>query len=111
MEELITPGRARRRAVPFSIMLLGFLFGIVPLRAQTTNLLNLCTEGALQAAIGIGGIYQFGDCGTNVLPTISLTQPLVVEHDVSLMATQEVLVTGQSLTRLFVVKPGVHLTL
>jgi hypothetical protein len=111
MEELITPGRARRRAVRLSVLLLGFLFGILPLRAQTTNLLNLCTEGALQSAIGMGGIFQFGDCGTNVLPTISLTQPLVVEHDVSLMATQEVLVTGQSLTRLFVVKPGVHLTL
>src|SRR3954464_13574152 len=74
-----------------------------------TNLLNLCTEEALRAAVGIGGIYRV-DCGSS-LTTISLTEPLVITKDLSLSSTQQVRLDGQSLTRLIVVQPGVKLTL
>jgi hypothetical protein len=76
-------------------------------RAQ--ELLTLCTEEALRTVVAIGGNYQFG-CST-ALVTINLTQPLVVERDLTLVSTQEVLLNGQGNTRVFIVKPGVRLTL
>ncbi len=111
MEENLT-ARTIRPLIPAAlIVLVSVMISVFSISAQTTNLLNLCTEGALQAAVGIGGIYQFGNCGSNTLPTINLTEPLVVTRDLSLIATQEVLLDGQDLTRIMVVKPGVHLTL
>lgn len=109
LEKLIRASTRLGKAGPWLSMA---LLCLTSLQAQTTNLLNLCTEGAVQAAVGLGGIYQFGDCGTNTSPLlVTLTQPLVVARDLSLMATQSVLLSGQSLTRVFVVKPGVKLTL
>ncbi len=111
MAEKIIPATDRPAISRYWAVLLLLFLGVTT-GAQTTNLLNLCTEGALQAAVGQGGIYQFGDCGTNVAnPIIKLSEPLVVAHDLSLIATQAVLLSGQSLTRIMIVKQGVRVTL
>jgi hypothetical protein len=80
------------------------------LRAQTTNILNLCTEAALRAALEIGGNYRV-ECSTNAAVTINLTSPLIVRRDINLIATNEVLLSGQNLTRIMIVEPGVRVTL
>jgi hypothetical protein len=110
MEEIFTPAR-NRSTVSRNWAALFFIFSIFSTHAQTTNLLNLCTEGALQAAVSQGGIYTFGDCGSNTAPRILLSEPLVVERDLTLVSTQAVLLDGQRLTRVMVVKPGVRVNL
>ena len=77
--------------------------------ARAQELLTLCTEEALRTVVAQGGAYRFG-CSTTLV-SINLTRPLVVERDLSLISTQEVLLTGQGNTRVFIVKPGVRLTL
>jgi hypothetical protein len=79
--------------------------------ARAQEVLSLCTEEALRTAVEIGGSYRL-ECPTNnTLASIVLSRPLVVERDLSLVSTQEMLLDGKSATRLFVVKPGVRLTL
>jgi hypothetical protein len=109
METKTTPSGCKRMSFLRFIPLLFTLVFMGAGRAQTTNILSLCTGEAFRAAIGIGGIYQI-DCGTN-LPTIALSEPLVIEKNLTLTSTGQVIITGQNLTRLFVVKPGVRLTL
>lgn len=92
-----------------TILLLAALFCPALLRAQSTNVLNLCTEASLRAALNIGGHYRV-ECGSNVV-SITLREPLVVSRDITLLATNEVLLTGQNLTRLMVIQPGVRVTL
>lgn len=91
----------------FAIVLLASSWCV---RGQTTNILALCTEESLRAAVGIGGIQRL-DCSTNSISTIQLTAPLVVERDLTLTSTQTVILDGQSATRLLIVRPGVRLTL
>lgn len=76
-------------------------------RAQ--ELLTLCTEEALRTVAAQGGTYQIG-CSTSLV-SISLTRPLIIERDLSLVSTQEVILTGGNNTRLIIVRPGVRLTL
>jgi hypothetical protein len=91
-----------------SLILLAFC-SASPLQAQTTNILNLCTEGALRAALGIGGNYRV-ECGSSIV-SINLREPLVISRDITLIATNEILLNGQNLTRLIVIQPGVRVTL
>lgn len=93
-----------------SAAILGLSLSVASLNAQTTNILNLCTEAALRAALEIGGNYRV-ECSTSAAVTINLTTPLVVSRDVNLVATNEILLNGQNLTRLMVVQPGVRVTL
>lgn len=79
-------------------------------RAFAQELFTLCTEESLRSIVQIGGAYRL-ECSTNNLVNIPITKPLVVERDLTLVSTQEVLLDGKGLTRLFVVKPGVRLTL
>ena len=96
---------------------LAFLIGVITcslfsrgsVSAQTTNILNLCTEAALRAALGIGGNYRM-ECGGSLV-SIALKEPLVFTRDISLITTNEVLLTGQNLTRIMVIQPGVRVTL
>jgi hypothetical protein len=67
--------------------------------------LSICTETGLRTAFQSGGVIQLR-CDNN-FTNFTLTQPIVVTRDTSLIATQEVLITGSSQTRLFVVQPGV----
>jgi hypothetical protein len=112
MEDNSNPGpfRTVRRFWCFAIGLL--LLGMVTARAQTNTIINLCNEETLRTYVSLGGVYQMGNCGTNAsILSIQLTQPLLVEKDFTLISTQELLLDAQSLSRLFVVKPGVRLTL
>src|SRR4051812_31774731 len=103
MERLSSKIRKVRSCWYATAFFLFILLATFAAQAQTTNLLNLCTEEALRAAIGIGGIYRV-DCGSNIA-TLSLSEPLVISRDLTLTSTQQVLLDGQSLTRLIVVKP------
>src|SRR5687768_6692457 len=90
----------------FWVIVAAFHFLLV-VRGQ--ELLTLCTEEALRTIVAQGGNYRF-NCSTSLV-SININQPLVVERDLSLISTQEVLLTGQGKTRVFIVKPGVRLTL
>jgi len=98
----------RRLSPPLFSILAAFFFSAAA-QAQTTNLITVCSEANLRAALLEGGIYRF-ECGTNVSP-VTLTNPLVAARDITLVSTGEVLLNGQNLTRLLVVQPGVRATL
>ena len=66
-------------------LLASCLLSVASLRAQTTNILNLCTEAALRAALEIGGNYRV-ECGTNAV-SIPLREPLIVRRNINLVAT------------------------
>ena len=95
-----------RRFFVLVALLIGFA---LQLRAQTTNVLTLCTEAALRAALEIGGNYRV-ECGSNVVG-IELDAPLIVSRDITLVATNEVLLDGNGVTRLMIVRPNVRVTL
>ena len=80
----------------------------LPLRADST--LSTCTEQTLRSAIQKGGVIQL-TCASGT--TILLSEPLVVERDTTIMAGTNgtYVISGDSRTRLFVVNPGVQLTL
>ncbi|MDX1950766.1 MAG: choice-of-anchor Q domain-containing protein [Verrucomicrobiota bacterium] len=85
--------------------LLAWFLAVAPVSAQT--LLSNCTEENLRNAVAQGGVIQF-DCTTEIV----LTSPLVIEQDVTLEGTNAaVALSGNNLTRLFIVRPGVSLTL
>lgn len=78
--------------------------------ARGQEFLSLCTEEALRTAMQIGGSYRI-ECSSSAALNIPLSRPLIVERDLTLVSTQEVLLDGKSLTRVLIVKPGVRLTL
>ncbi len=82
-----------------------FLLAISSSAADFT--LEVCTEANLRAAMSNGGVIQVLPCESN----ITLTAPIVIDRDTSLIATQEVVISGGLTTRLFVVNPGVNLRL
>lgn len=90
------------------LFMAALLAGCPLARAQEGTLLA-CTESGLRQALAAGGIYRL-ECGTSPV-SITLTNPLVADRDVSLVATGEVLLNGQNLTRILVVRPGVKVTL
>jgi hypothetical protein len=96
-----------RFAVCLSLLICTFS---VPMRSSAqTNILNLCTEAALRAALEIGGNYRV-ECASNII-SINLTEPLIVTRDITMIATNDVLLNGQNLTRLMIIQPGVRVTL
>src|SRR5689334_20276387 len=82
-----------------------FFFALSSLGADFT--LEICTEANLRDALKNGGVIQVLPCESN----ITLTAPIVIDRDTTLIATQEVVISGGLTTRLLVVNPGVNLRL
>src|SRR5688572_33185056 len=66
--------------------------------AAETNVIDLCTEERLLIAFAEGGIYRL-ECESSIV-SINLTAPLVITTNIQIIATNEVLLNGQNLTRL-----------
>ena len=77
--------------------------------AQTTNVIDLCTEERLLKLFADGGIYRL-ECESSIV-SINLTKPLVITTNITIIATNEVLLNGQNLTRLMIIQPGWTVTL
>lgn len=96
---------------PRFAFLLAFLTCCIACRgtalAQTP--LELCTEETLRTRLEIGGNYVF-NCRTGLV-SITLTEPLVFTRNITLTTTNEILLNGQNLTRIMVIRPGVTVTL
>jgi hypothetical protein len=80
-----------------------------PAQEGDTNALTLCSEAELIDAFTFGGDYVM-DCGTNAV-LIRLTEPIVVSKRISIFTTNQVVITGSNVTRLFVIQPGGDVTL
>ena len=74
-----------------------------------TNVIDLCTEERLLEALAEGGIYRL-ECESSIV-SINLTQPLIISKNIEIIATNEVLLNGQNLTRLLIIQQGVTVTL
>jgi hypothetical protein len=96
-----------RLAVIISAVACCFL-GRIGTFAQT-NVITLCTENDLIFAFAEGGEH-FMDCGTNIV-SITLAEPIVATKNITIRTTNEVVITGNNLTRLMVVNPGIKVTL
>src|SRR5688572_5763758 len=77
--------------------------------AAQTNVIDLCTEEVLLEKIAAGGIYRL-ECESSIV-SINLTAPLLITTNLQIIATNEVLLNGQNLTRLMIIRPGVNVTL
>jgi hypothetical protein len=97
-----------RRFLLLPLLCASFLFR-EEASAQTTNIIDLCTEENLLDKLAKGGIYRM-ECESSII-SINLTKPLVISTNVEIIATNEVLLNGQNLTRLMIIQPGVHVTL
>ena len=89
-------------------ILLGLLVCGVVLPARADSTLTTCTELTLRNAVAVGGIVRL-NCPSG---TVRLTRPLVVTRDTTILPGSEAMViSGDNVTRLFVVEPGVQLTI
>ena len=93
------------------ILLFGFLAcgRMTPAQEGDTNSLTLCSEAELRDAFELGGDY-FMDCGTNIV-LLTLTEPIVVSKRISIFTTNQVVISGSNVTRLFVIQPSADVTL
>jgi hypothetical protein len=64
------------------------------------------TEASLRTAVAAGGLVDLQLRAAQIL----LTQPIVVQVNTTLSSTGSVVISGNNVTRLFVVNPGVSLT-
>jgi hypothetical protein len=95
----------KSRVKEFLAMLTAVFLPLMPLHSQT--IFSECTEQSLRATVEGGGNILI-QC-TNL---ITLTEPLVINRNTTLFATNnKVVLTGALKTRLFVVSPGVTLTI
>ncbi|MGZ8899408.1 MAG: hypothetical protein ACXW3Z_04870, partial [Limisphaerales bacterium] len=96
---------------PRIALLLAFLTCCVAGRgtAHAQTPLTLCTEEALRARLESGGNYTL-NCRTSLV-SIALTEPLIFTTNIVLTTTNEILLNGQNLTRIMVIRPGVSVTL
>lgn len=72
----------------------------------TTNIFSDCSEVTLRDLVSKGGVIR-GQCSSAII----LGSPLVITRDLTITTTNSLALSGGSKTRLFVVNPGVTLTL
>jgi predicted outer membrane repeat protein len=92
----------RELALIFALMQLVSLPGIT-----TAANLTLCDEAGLRSAVAKGGtINILSGCDS-----IQLTEPLVIENNTTISAAASLRLTASSLFPLFIIKPGITLSL